>query len=291
MIDLSGLKIYINGEFVPAEKAGISPFDRGLLYGDAVFEGIREYDGKVFRLDEHIDRLFDSARIMDIKIPFKKTELKEIILQTIRENKLRDAHIRPIITRGMGVGVGPELNYKPTIIVLAHPWKPFLGESGITMKTSAIRKIPPVSFDSRAKCTGAYINGIMAKLDLKASNCDEALLLDTQGFVAEGPGENFLIIKKRVLYSPQTTNILNGITRQTIIHLAHKMEIVTCEKNLTLGDIYTCDEAFVCGTGAEVCPVRMVDGRKIGDTIPGPITSSLIKLFKNLINREGTPVY
>lgn len=291
MIDLSGLKVYINGKFVPADEPGISPFDRGLLYGDAVFEGIREYDGKVFKLDEHIDRLFDSARILGIKIPSTKDELKEIILDTLRENSLRDAHIRPIITRGMGLGVGPDPDYDPTVIVLAHPWKPFLGDSGITMKTSAVRKFPPACFDSRAKCVGTYVNGIMAKQEATASDCDEALLLDVQGFVAEGPGENFLIVKNGVLYSPRRTNILHGITRQTVIEMAREMKIPTCEKDITLGDVYTCDEAFVCGTGAEICHVRMVDGREIGDSTAGPITTSLIECFKILIHKEGTPVY
>ncbi|MBC7264478.1 MAG: branched-chain-amino-acid transaminase [Chloroflexi bacterium] len=283
--------VYINGDFVPGPQAKISVFDRGLLYADAIFEGIREYSGKVFKLDEHIDRLYESAQIIGLRIPLSKAEMKGVILETLRRNKLQDAHIRPIITRGAGtMGVDPGKGLEPTVIVLAHPWEPFLGTEGITMKTTAVRRVPSQCVDSRVKHVG-YLNNILAKLEAKAAGADEALMLDINGFVAEGPGENFLIIKDKVVISPTTVNILNGVTRRTVLTLAREAGLETRETNLTLGDVYTADEALVCGTGAEIVPVREIDGRLIGHDVPGPITSMLIEAFKELVKREGIPVY
>jgi len=290
MIELKGLKIYVNGVFMPADQPVLSAFDRGFLYGDAVFEGIREYGGKVFKLREHLDRLYESAYIFRIPIPLSKEEFERAVLSTLRENSLQDAHIRPIVSRGIGVGVGPDNNASSTVVILAHPWKPFLGSEGIRLKTAAVRKIPSHSFDSRVKCTGSYVNGIMAKLESNAAQCDEALLLDQQGFIAEGPGSNFFIVKNGTLLSPLPLNILDGITRRTVCELAEEAKIPFCEKNLTLADAYACDEAFVCGTGAEICPVREIDGRYPQAAVPGPITHQLMKNFRSLVNVAGTPV-
>ena len=291
MLDIANLIVYVNGEFVPGPEARISVFDRGLLYGDAIFEGIREYSGRVFKLDEHLDRLYDSAQITAIKIPLTKAQMKDVILQLLRRNKLMDSHIRPIVTRGeRGMGVDPRGDLTPTVIVLAHPWLPFLGEEGITMKTVSTRRIPPQSLDSRVKHVG-YLNGIMAKLEANAAGAGEALLLDMNGFVAETPGANFMIIKNGAVLSPTTLNILDGVTRRTVMTLAREAGYEAGEKNLTLGDVYTADEAVVCGTGAEIVPVREVDGRPIGTETPGPITRHLIRAFKELVQREGTPVY
>lgn len=291
MVDLSGLKVYVNGRFIPSEEASVSVFDRGLLYGDAVFEGIREYDGRVFKLDEHVDRLYASARILRLEIPHTRAEMKEIILATLRENKLMNAHIRPIVTRGPGaLGIDPR-GAKPTVIVFAHPWDPFLGDQGITMKTVAVRRIPPQCLDSGAKCVGAYVNSVLAEIEAKIAGADEALVLDTQGFVAEGPGENFLAVKGGRLISPPLTNILNGVTRRTVMALAQELGIPTVETNLTLGDVYTADEAMLCGTAVEIVPVREIDGRKIGEQVPGEITARLMQAFRELVRKEGTPVY
>ncbi len=291
MIDIDNLIVYVNGKYVPGPQATISVFDRGLLYGDAVFEGIREYSGRVFKLDEHLDRLYDSAQMTGIRIPLTKAEMKDVILEVLRRGNLQDAHIRPIVTRGERVmGVDPRGDQTPTVIVFAHPWPPFLGEEGITMKTTSTRRIPPQSLDSRIKHVG-YMNSIMAKLEANAAGVGEALILDMNGFVAETPGANFLIVKNGALFSPTTLNILDGITRRTVLALAREAGCRTEEKNLTLGDVYTADEALVCGTGAEIVPVAQVDGRRIGPECPGPVTCRLVAAFHELVRREGTPVF
>jgi branched-chain amino acid aminotransferase len=291
MLNLEELTVYINGRFVPGNQATISVFDRGLLFGDAVFEGIREYSGRVFKLDEHVDRLYDSARIISLTIPLSKEEMKQAILETLRRNRLQDAHMRPIVTRGVGaLGVGPGRDVNPTVIIFAHPWKPFLGDQGIALKTAAVRRTPPECIDSRVKHTG-YLNNILAKLEADAAGANEALLLDVHGFVTEGPGENFLLIRGGAMVSPTTTNILNGITRRTVMELARQAGLRTEERNLTLGDVYTADEALVCGTGAEIVPVVRVDGRPIGSGEAGPVTRSLMTAFRQLVQQEGTPVY
>lgn len=289
-MDTSGLIIYVDGSYVSAQDAKISVFDRGLLYGDAIFEGIREYNYKVFKLREHIDRLYESAQIVSLKIPVNKEELSEIIIEVLRRSNLRDAHIRPIVTRGCGaMGVDPTSALKPTLIVFAHEWAPFLNDQGISVKTVAVRRVPSQSVDSRVKSV-CYLNSVLAKLEAKISQADEALLLDTNGFVAEAPGANFLIIKNDVLISPKTTNILNGITRRTVMEIANQLGYRTYETNITLGDVYTADEAFMCGTGAEIAPIRSVDGRIIGQETPGKITNKLICSFRKLVQEEGTPV-
>jgi branched-chain amino acid aminotransferase len=290
MISLENLKIFVNGKYISADQPGISVFDRGFLYGDAVFEGIREYAGRVFKLDEHVQRLYVSAHVFQIVIPYTDTELKEIILQTLRINNLQDAHIRPIVSRGLGVGVGPEKDSASTVVVIAHPWKPFLSDKGIRVKTVSIRKTPSYSFDARVKCTGSYINGIMGKLESNSAKFDEALLLDHQGYVAEGPGSNFFAVRNGTLLSPIPINILDGITRQTVRDMALELKISYREKNLTLADIYACDEAFMCGTGAEISPVREIDGRPVLQEAPGPVTQKLTARYRELVNTTGTLV-
>lgn len=291
MVSYPGIKIYFNGSFVQADEPCISVFDRGFLYGDTVFEGLREYDGKVFKLEEHVERLYKSAKAMNIPVPMQEGAFAEAIIETLRVNDLRDAHIRPLISRGLGVGVGPEKDSPPTVVILAHPWPSFLGKEGITLKTVSTRKIPVESFDPRIKCAGAYINGIMAKMEANAAGCDEALLLDVNGFVAEGPGSNFLIISQGILFSPRPVSILDGITRRTVLDLALSLGTQVMETDLTLLDVYSCDEAFMCGTGAEICPVREVDGRVISASGPGPLTIQLMGAFRELVQKEGTPVF
>jgi branched-chain amino acid aminotransferase len=291
MLDISSLKVYVNGSFVPGPDASISVFDRGFLYGDAVFEGIREYGGRVFKLDEHIDRLFESALVINLRMPLSKDALKGAVVETLRRNELRDAHIRTIVTRGRGeMGVDPGVSLTPTVIIFAHPWAPFLGASGIRMKTVAVRRVPPQSLDSRVKSVN-YLNSVMAKIEARAAGADEALILDLNGYVTEGPGENFLIVKGGAVISPTTINILDGVTRRTALALATEAGFATLERNLTLGDVYTADEAFVTGTGCEIVPVVEVDGRPIGSGKPGPITLRLMTAFRELVSRAGTPVY
>ena len=188
------------------------------------------------------------------------------------------------------MGVDPGSDLTPTVIIFAHPWAPFLGTQGIRMKTVAVRRTPPECLDSRVKHVG-YLNNILAKLEAKVAGADEALMLDVRGFVTEGPGANFMIVKDRVLISPTTINILNGVTRRTLLALAHEAGLQTAERDLTLGDVYTADEAMMCGTGAEVVPVREVDGRSIGAEAPGPVTRRLMDAYQELVHRKGTPVY
>jgi branched-chain amino acid aminotransferase len=285
------MKVWIDGQLIDRGAAKVSVYDHGLLYGDGVFEGIRSYSGRVFRLKEHVDRLYDSAQIIGLRIPLTKVEMKEVILEVVRRSQLTDAHIRPLITRGEGtVGVDPRGDLTATVIVMAYPWPPFLGGQGITMKTVSTRRIPPQCLDSRVKQTG-YMNSIVAKMEANVAGANEALILDVNGFVSEAPAANFLIVKGGAVLSPRTVNILNGITRQTLLALALEAGYRVEEKDITLGDVFTADEAMVCGTGAEIVPVREVDGRRIGKAAPGPVTCRLIDAFHSLVKREGIPIY
>ncbi len=288
------LLVYINGEFVPESEAKISVFDHGFLYGDGVFEGIRAYNGRVFKLKEHIDRLYDSAKAIDLEIPISKEEFIEIILETLRRNKLRDAYIRPIVTRGIGdLGLDPRKCGKPSIIVITKPWGKLYGdlyEKGLTAVTVGIRR---VSFDALPPNIKSlnYLNNILAKIEANAKGGDEAIFLDRNGYISEGSGDNIFIVKNGVVMTPPTINNLKGITREVVIELIHKLGIPFKETNLGLYDLYTADEVFVTGTAAEIAPIVVVDGRKIGDGKPGVITRKLMEEFRKLTESEGVPIY
>jgi len=288
------LVVYINGEFVPASQAKISVFDHGFLYGDGVFEGIRAYNGRVFKLKEHIDRLYDSAKAIDLKIPISKEEFMEIILETLRRNKLRDAYIRPIVTRGIGdLGLDPRKCKEPTIIVIAQPWGKLYGdlyEKGLKAVTVTVRRNAIDSLPPNIKSLN-YLNNILAKIEANAKGGDEAIFLDHNGYVSEGSGDNIFIVKNGVVISPPTINNLRGITREVVIELLEKLKIPFKEANISLYDLYTADEIFVTGTAAEICPITWVDGRIIGDGKPGKITKMLMEEFRKLTEREGVPIY
>jgi len=288
------LVVYINGEFVPASQAKISVFDHGFLYGDGVFEGIRAYNGRVFKLKEHIDRLYDSAKAIDLKIPISKEEFMEIILETLRRNKLRDAYIRPIVTRGIGdLGLDPRKCEGPTIIVIAQPWGKLYGdlyEKGLKAVTVTVRRNAIDSLPPNIKSLN-YLNNILAKIEANAKGGDEAIFLDHNGYVSEGSGDNIFIVKNGVVISPPTINNLRGITREVVIELLEKLKIPFKEANISLYDLYTADEIFVTGTAAEICPITWVDGRIIGDGKPGKITKMLMEEFRKLTEREGVPIY
>jgi branched-chain amino acid aminotransferase len=289
-----GLLVYLDGEFVPESEAKISVFDHGFLYGDGVFEGIRAYNGRVFRLKEHIDRLYDSAKTIDLEIPVSKDKFIEIILETLRKNKLRDAYIRPIVTRGVGdLGLDPRKCGKPSIIVITQPWGKLYGdlyERGLTAITVGIRRNSYDALPPNIKSLN-YLNNILAKIEANAKGGDEAIFLDRNGYVSEGSGDNIFIVKNGVVLTPPTINNLKGVTREAVIEIIHRLGIPFKEMNLGLYDLYTADEVFVTGTAAEIAPIVVIDGRKIGDGKPGKMTKKLMEEFKKLTESEGTPIY
>jgi branched-chain amino acid aminotransferase len=288
------LLVYIDGEFVPASQAKISVFDHGFLYGDGVFEGIRAYNGRVFKLKEHIDRLYDSAKAIDLQIPISKEEFMEIILETLRRNKLRDAYIRPIVTRGIGdLGLDPRICKNPSIIVIAQPWGRLYGdlyEKGLRAVTVSVRRNAIDSLPPNIKSLN-YLNNILAKIEANAKGGDEAIFLDHNGYVSEGSGDNIFIVKNGEIITPPTINNLRGITREVVIELIKKLGIPFKEANISLYDLYTADEIFVTGTAAEICPITWIDGRIVGDGKPGKITKMLMEEFRKLTETEGVPIY
>ncbi len=286
------LLIYIDGKYYRKSEAKISVYDHGLLYGDGVFEGIRAYNGKVFRLDEHLDRMYDSARAICLDPPVSKEKLKAIILECLRKNKLRNAYIRPIVTRGVGdLGLDPRKCPKPSVIVITQEWGALYGdlyEKGLVAVTVGVRRNPPDALSPNIKSLN-YLNNIFAKIEANEKGGHEAIFLDTHGNISEGSGDNIFIIKNGVICTPPTLNNLKGITRQATIDVAEKLGLKVVEKDLGLFDMYTADEVFVTGTAAEIAPVVKVDGRIIGDGKSGKITKKLMKGFKRLTETEGTP--
>ncbi|HOT04615.1 MAG TPA: branched-chain-amino-acid transaminase [Methanolinea sp.] len=288
------MQIYIDGKFYPKEEAKISVFDHGLLYGDGVFEGIRAYNGRVFRLQEHLDRLFDSAKTIDLAVPLSKEEMSRAIIETIRKNNLKEAYIRPIVTRGVGdLGLCPTKCPKPTVIIIAVEWGAMYGdlyEKGLRAVTVSVRRNPCCSLPPNVKSLN-YLNNILAKIEANCKGGDEAIMFDMQGHISEGSGDNIYIIKNGVILTPPTLNNLRGITRMVVLELAEQLGIPVKEANLGYFDLYTADEVFVTGTAAEVAPIVLIDGRTIGSGRPGPITRQLMAAFKTATEREGTPVY
>lgn len=279
--------IYINGDLVPESEAKISVLDHGFLYGDGVFEGIRAYKGVVFKLREHIERLYDSAKFLKIEIPMSKEELIEAILETIRKNGLTDCYIRVVVTRGIGdLGLDPRKCGKPSIIIIAKPMGPLLGKKAVSLIISSVRRDGVDATNHQAKSLN-YLNSILAKLEAISAGADDAIMLDNRGFVSEATGENVFIVKNgKIMTPPPTSGVLLGITRNCIIELARKLGYEVMERELTPFELITADEVFLTGTAAEIVPVESVNGRKIGTRVPGPITERLIKEFEKL---KGDP--
>ena len=286
------MKIYLNGKFVDEKDAKVSVFDHGLLYGDGVFEGIRAYDGVVFMLKEHIDRLYDSAKSICIDIPLTKEEMINVVLETLRVNNLRDAYIRLVVTRGIGdLGLDPRKCGKPTIFCIAVPMPPLLGEDGIRVITVSVRRLPVDVLNPAVKSLN-YLNSVLAKIQANYAGVDEAFLLDDKGFVVEGTGDNIFVVKNGVLKTPPVyQSILKGITRDVVIKLAKEEGIEVVEEPLTLHDLYTADELFITGTAAEIVPVFEIDGRVINDKKVGEITKKLREKFKEIRTKLGIKVY
>ncbi len=276
-------QVFMNGEFIPENEARVSIFDHGLLYGDGVFEGIRAYDGRVFRLREHMDRLYDSAKAINLTPPYDQEEMTELILEACRVNELQDAYIRPLFTRGVGdLGLDPRKCEDPTVIIIARAFPRLYGdelyEEGLRVATVSVRRNPPECLSPNIKSMN-YLNNILGKIEANQKGVDEGLMLDVNGFVSEATADNFFIIDDGAVITPPYHNSLQGITRQTALDVAEHEGLVTEEKQLTLFDIYSADEAFMTGTAAEVAPIVEVDGREIGDGTPGRITKQLMDAF------------
>ncbi len=286
--------VYINGEFVPESEAKISVFDHGFLYGDGVFEGIRAYNGKVFKLWEHMDRMYDCARVIKLKIPLSKEEFVNAILETLRKNNLKDAYIRPIVTRGVGdLGLNPDICRNPQVIIITKPWGAMYGdlyEKGLKAVTVTVRRNAIDSLPPNIKSLN-YLNNVLAKIEANAKGGDEAIFLDHNGYVSEGSGDNIFIVKNGVVYTPPTLNNLRGITRAVTIEIIERLGIPFKETNLGLFDLYSADEMFVTGTAAEICPITVIDGREVGDGKPGEITRKLMQEFRKVAESEGVPIY
>jgi branched-chain amino acid aminotransferase len=283
--------VYIDGKYFPKNKAKISVFDHGFLYGDGVFEGIRAYDGKVFRFDDHITRLYESAKSIDLKIPLAYEELKEAILTTLRKNELTNAYIRVVVTRGIGtLGLTPVSCPKPTIIIIVDYLQPLFEGLNVKAIVASTRRNAVTALNPMIKSLN-YLNNILARIEAIKANVNEAIMLNQQGNVAEGTGDNVFIVKQeRIITPPPTAGILLGITRQTIIDLARSEGIPVEEKEFTVHELYNADEAFLSGTAAEIVPLIEVDGKPIMKGEVGPITSKLITKFKQ-IRTTGTPIY
>jgi branched-chain amino acid aminotransferase len=286
------MKIYINGKFYDKENAKISVFDHGLLYGDGVFEGIRSYARRVFKLKEHIDRLFESAQSIMLKIPLTREQMIKAVVATIKINKLDNAYLRLVVSRGEGdLGLDPRKCLKgPTVIIIAdkialYPEK--LYRDGLSIVTVPTVRNLPEALNPQIKSLN-YLNNILAKIEAGNAGCDEAIMLDSLGYVAECTGDNIFVVKNGHLYTPpQCMGTLRGITRDSILEIARKERISAHEHVITRHEVYISDECFLTGTAAEIVPVVKVDGRVIGTGKPGKLTLSLMKKFKELTAKDG----
>lgn len=291
------LQIYVDGKFYSKSEAKVSVYDHGLLYGDGVFEGIRAYNGYVFRLTEHIERLYRSARVLLLDIPLSRQEMIGAVVATLRRNNLRDSYIRLVVTRGVGdLGLDPRKCQKPTIIIITDAIRLHDGdrkEKGMRAMFVWVKRDPVDATSHEVKSLN-YMNSIMAKIEANNSGCDEAICLDRSGHVSEGVAENIFILKNgRIITPPTSSGALTGITRSVVLELAPKLGYTAVEMDITPTDVFTADEAFFTGTAAEIVPVVDVNRRIIGDGHPGPVTKRLIAEFEKIIRdpKEGTPVY
>ena len=288
------MKIFIDGKFLNERDAKVSVFDHGLLYGDGVFEGIRAYNGRVFKLKEHIDRLFYSAKAILLEIPMSHAALMKATVETIRANKLRDCYVRLVVTRGVGnLGLNPRSCKKPTVIIIAGKIQVYPAE--LYAKGMDIVTVPTVrnlhSALNPAIKSLNYLNNILAKIEANNAGVEEAVMLNAEGFVAEGTADNLFIIKNgEVSTPPLSAGALYGITRQTVIELAQASGLKVSEPNLTRYDLFNADECFLTGTGAEIMPVVKIDGRIIGAGKPGKLTQQLVEDYHALTKASGEPI-
>jgi len=278
--------IYLDGKLVPRSEATVSVFDHGFLYGDGVFEGIRVYEGNVFRLPEHVDRLYESARTIGLHIPMERAEMIEAVRGTVAANEKTDAYVRVVVSRGPGdLGIDPTKCRKATVVIIVDSISIYPREVydyGLELVTSSVRRIPAESLDPRVKSLN-YLNNILARLEATNAGCVEAIMLNHQGLVAECTGDNIFIVKHGRLETPALTQgALAGITRQVVIEIAHAVGVPWRETELALHDVYNADECFLTGTAAEIVPVVTVDGRTIADGRPGPLTRLIVAEFRRV---------
>lgn len=289
------LKIWLDGKLVDEEEAKISVFDHGLLYGDGVFEGIRAYHGRVFKLKEHLQRLYAGAHCLNLRIPYTMAEMQDIVLETLRANHLQDAYIRLVVTRGKGdLGLDPIKCPRPTVFCIATSITLYPEEfyqKGLSLITCSTRRNSPDALNMSIKSLN-YLNNILAKIECTRAGVPEGIMLTTDGYVAECTGDNiFLVYNHRLVTPPVYIGNLPGITRQVVMDLANEMGLEVREELFRIQSVYLADEVFLTGTAAEIVPVVEVDGRQIGEGKPGPTTQRLRAAFRQLIQTSGVPIY
>ena len=285
----------INGELIPKEKAFVPLYDHGMLYGDGLFEGIRVYNNRVFKLDEHVARLYYSAKALNITLTVDQATMRKSIIETVKANGHRDGYIRVTVTRGVGLGLDPKhMKTGANVYISCEQlalYPPEMYENGLIVVTVSTRLPSPDVIDPRVKCTGKYINNIMAKAEANRYGAGEGLMLTREGYVGEATGDNIFLIKNGAITTPPASiGILQGITRDTVIALARDAGIAVSKPIITQYDVYNADEVFLTGTAAEVIPAVHFDGRDIGDGKPGPITRQLIAAYREHTQTTGTPV-
>jgi branched-chain amino acid aminotransferase len=289
------MKIYVDGQYCDEKSAKVSVFDHGLLYGDGVFEGIRAYNGRVFKLKEHIDRLYYSAKAILLEIPMSHAEMMRAVVETCRQNTLRDGYIRLLVTRGVGtLGLNPNRCKNPSVIIIADTIQLYpqeLYDKGMAIVTVPTTRNLNNALNPAVKSLN-YLNNVLAKIEANLAGVEEALMLNAAGYVAECTGDNIFILKDgRMLTPPLSSGALYGITRATVMDLARDAGITVSEPNLTRYDLYIADECFLTGTGAEIIPVTKIDGRVIGNGKPGATTRSLVTKYHALTQNSGEPIF
>jgi len=290
-----GLLIYLNGKLVPEEEARVSIFDHGLLYGDGVFEGIRGYNGRIWKLEEHLFRLYSSAKSIMLEVPLNFYDLKNAIIHTVRANKLKDSYIRVVVTRGAGdLGLDPRKCRVPTLFIIAGTIQLYpetLYEKGLDVITVGTKRNLTESVNPSIKSLN-YLNNILAKIEANNAGAAEGLMLNNQGYISECSGQNIFAVKKDVLITPPVyAGVLEGVTRNIVKEIAVNIGLRVIEENMTRCDIFTADECFLTGTAAEIIPVVSLDKRIIGTGKPGDVTRKIRKEFSILTKEEGVPVY
>jgi branched-chain amino acid aminotransferase len=289
------MKIYIDGHFCDENDAKVSVFDHGLLYGDGIFEGIRAYHGRVFRLKEHIDRLFYSAKAILLNVPMPHAEVMRAVVETCRQNNLRDGYIRLLVTRGVGtLGLNPNRCKNPSLIIIADAiqlYPPEMYDKGMEIVTVPTTRNLHSALNPAIKSLN-YLNNILAKIEASNAGCEEAVMLNAEGYVAECTGDNIFIVKAGQLFTPPlSAGALYGITRGVVMDLAREEGVTVAEPNLTRYDLFNADECFLSGTGAELIPIVKIDGRVIGPGRPGPLTRKLVDKYRSLTKTSGEPIY
>ena len=289
------MKIYIDGKYYDKNSAKISVFDHGLLYGDGVFEGIRAYHGRVFKLKEHIERLYCSAKAILLEIPISRAAMTRAVVETCRKNKLRDCYIRLVVTRGVGsLGLNPNRCERPSIIIIAGTiqlYPPSLYKKGMEIVTVATTRNLHNAVNPAIKSLN-YLNNILAKIEANNAGVEEAIMLNADGYVAECTGDNIFIVKgDRLMTPPLSAGALYGITRGAVMEIAEARGLKVSEPNLTRYDLFIADECFLTGTGAELIPVTKIDGRVIGKGKPGPVTKQLVDEYHALTKVSGEPIF